>query len=130
MLSRKCSDPSSRTSVSLVEANSIFCRTLAESGTYVTATNRGAVGYRRRRIYRASSGFRRGARRLLRLSAKLDPEELGVRNPKGWIVSPVMVARRPNCASSERRELKSEINSWEAIRQEIGLEGQACGSLD
>jgi hypothetical protein len=33
MVSRKCSEPSSRTSVSLVAAKSIFCRTFAVSGT-------------------------------------------------------------------------------------------------
>lgn len=38
MLSRNLSVPSSLTSVKRVDANSIFCRTGAESGTYVTAT--------------------------------------------------------------------------------------------
>ncbi len=50
-LSRKRSVPKSLVKVSRVDAKSIFCRTGAESGTYVTATKpSGAFWYRRRII--------------------------------------------------------------------------------
>ena len=50
-LSRKRSVPKSLVNVSRVDANSIFCRTGAVSGTYVTATKpSGAFWYRRRII--------------------------------------------------------------------------------
>jgi hypothetical protein len=48
MDSRKCSPPSSRTRFRRVDANSIFCRTCAASGTYVTADKYGVVEWRRR----------------------------------------------------------------------------------
>ena len=51
ILSRKRSVPKSLVNVSRVDANSIFCRTGAVSGTYVTATKpSGAFWYRRRMI--------------------------------------------------------------------------------
>ena len=52
--SRKRSVPRSLVNVSRVDAKSIFCRTDAVSGTYVTATKpSGAFWYRRRMIYAA-----------------------------------------------------------------------------
>ena len=73
IVSRKYSEPSSRTSVRRVDANNIFCRTGAASGTYVTAAIWGSSSYRRRRMYSATFGFRCSCK-LERLVAKVDED--------------------------------------------------------
>jgi hypothetical protein len=111
-VSRKCSLPNSRTSVSRVAAKSIFCRTGAASGTYVAATKRGEVSYRRRMMYRASLGSRCGAS-CERFASK-DDEVVG-RTSFGVSASEVMVARMPKSSVEERSLVNSETSSLEAV---------------
>ena len=115
MVSRKCSEPSSRTSVRRVAAKSIFCRTGAASGTYVTATSRGAASCRRRMMYSASLGLRCGPSRPSTLSLKEPPGPDGVRKLTGVRDSPLMVASSPKCVSVERSVLNWETSSCEAV---------------
>jgi len=109
--------PSSLTSVNREAANSIFCRTGAWSGTYVTAMNwpapEGALASRRRMIYAAALSVSKGARfeRSEEKSADVD-----------WISGPgirfsgevEMLARRPRWEELERRDWKAVRSSWDA----------------
>jgi hypothetical protein len=100
-----------------VLAKSIFWRTGAALGTYVTATSdlseEERLSARRSRMYSAALGVMCDSR--LERSERKDDELDGIEAP-GMMVSFWMVASSPRCEVEVMRLPRADLSSWEATR--------------